>query len=151
MKPVVMICPEHNPDLMMYGDCLRACVASIFELPAIAVPHFANECLHADGEDPEVGCDRLLREFLALRNLVPMHFRVPMEDYEQACTDFVESGMSAHHLLGGTSLGGFRHVVVGQYGRLVHDPWPDKADPHYGVILPDPEYDGLELTFFVLR
>jgi hypothetical protein len=41
MMPVEMIV-DHCPEEGRYGDCFRACVASLMELPAEAVPHFCD-------------------------------------------------------------------------------------------------------------
>ena len=39
MIPVYSTVP-HKPEEGLYGDCHRACVASVLELPSEAVPHF---------------------------------------------------------------------------------------------------------------
>ena len=48
---------KHDPP-HSYGDCFRACVASILDLPTDDVPHFYH-----DGADGDVGTERV-REFL---------------------------------------------------------------------------------------
>jgi len=39
----------HNPDNGMYGDCFRACVASLLEKPIEKVPHFCNREADREG------------------------------------------------------------------------------------------------------
>lgn len=62
----------HNPPVS-YGDCLRACVATILDLPSADVPHF-----YRDGRMPEQA-DFELREFLKSKGfgLVTMMHPMP--------------------------------------------------------------------------
>lgn len=134
----------HSPSDGLFGDCMSACVASIFELPLEHVPHFTDEWQYEDFM-------RTLRAWLAERDLAPMFFRVPADEMERMGQDMREAGMDAFHLLSGESATGTRHSVVGQYAAVVHDPWPALADPLRGVLRPDTETGAFELCLFVYR
>jgi len=60
------ICLVKNDPPYSYGDCLRACIASLLEMPTANVPHFVH-----DGCEPAITYQRV-REWLADRKLVPM-------------------------------------------------------------------------------
>jgi hypothetical protein len=151
MRPVYMSSTMHSPENGLFGECMRACVASIFELTLEEVPHFANEWQHPEGMSPQEGLEFKLREWLEPQGLTMMFFRVPLEDMDEAQKGFVDAGMDAHYLVGGVSINGVRHTCVGKLGEVAHDPYPDMEDPNRGVLLPDPETGSFELGFFVKR
>lgn len=99
------------------GDCFRACVASIFELPIDAVPHFF-ETSAGDHMWTQEQWDAV-RSF-AERHDTEAHWVDP--DTEQSeVAKLVESGL--HYVAFGpspsTPLG---HCVVMHKGEYVHDP-----------------------------
>lgn len=96
----------------IYGDCLRACVASIFDLPLEEVPHF----LHDGGGDSTSGEDwwwtRLFR-WAAARGLEPV---------------FTLDEPQGYSIAGGKSpRGPWGHWVVWQAGQCAHDPNPARG------------------------
>lgn len=127
MIPVYQTVTNHDPARGFYGDCARACVASIFELKLEDVPHF---CEYDNGDGAQYLNN--LRSWLRPRGMVPLFFSVPEDHYEQTCADLVTAEMDAYHLLGGRA-GEMQHVVVAQQGRRVHDPYPHP----YGELMPD--------------
>jgi hypothetical protein len=65
MIPVVQRISASGGDSTLPGDCVKCCVASIFDLPYEAVPHFvAREVKGADGEplNWDLGLNHWLRE-----------------------------------------------------------------------------------------
>jgi len=100
-----------------YGDCMRACVASLLDLPIAEVPHFLRD---ADG-DPQKFWSGVL-EFTKARGW----------DYLSAFPEhrpeFAEA-MGGYHIMGGPSPrgGGLLHAVIGKDGQIVFDPHPSKA------------------------
>ncbi len=100
------------------GNCLQACVASIFDLPLDQVPHFVAQQNWWGS----------LEAWLGERGLVPIW--VPRGDVFP---------WNAHYLATGNSpRGPFKHVVVERNGEMVHDPHPDGTGldgPRTGVYL----------------
>ena len=97
------------------GDCLRACLASLLELPLKAVPHFMETAekartwpialakwLHGRGLDLDV-----------------LH---PPGDVPAVLKYMAAHHPSEHYMLLGRSGPDFGHVVIGKGGKIVHDP-----------------------------
>lgn len=105
----------HNPP-ETYGDCLRACVATVLDLQSHEVPHFYN-----DGCSGEVGTQRL-RDWLKSRRQTPFFVGF---DASMSVNDVIEcngiANPGAVYLLFGATKNG-DHVVVCQDGEIVHDP-----------------------------
>ena len=109
MKPVLMQVKNDPP--RSYGDCQRACIASILELPAWAVPHFVED---GDPNDEMLG---RVRGWLADRGIVyaTMAFEgSPLEAMGICAPD-------TYYILGGASPIG-NHAVVAINDEIVHDP-----------------------------
>ncbi len=110
---------RHDPDNGVYGDCQRACIASLLDLPISEVPHF----LH-DNTNDAAEFNRRINAFLAPRGLVHL---------ETAAFDFAEHIKSdCFHMIYGPASRGFCHAVVGFNGEVLHDPHPSRAG-----LLPD--------------
>ena len=127
---------EHNPP-HSYGDCHRACFATILGLPMEDVPHFY--------EHPDNDGEMLIREFLAGYNLVHGHVIydgvTPLEDMLLIIKGMYP-GVAA--ILGGTSSRGCGHSVVVFEGEIYNDPT--------GSGLVGPMSDGYWwLTFFIVK
>lgn len=107
---------RHDPEAGTYGDCVRACIASILELDAEAVPHFYH-----DNCDPVTGHNRMV-DWLASVGYVP--FSIGYEGC-YALDEILEfnsdMNATAHYILAG-STGEGNHVVVCQGGRVAHNP-----------------------------
>lgn len=108
---------KHEPETGKYGDCLRACVASVLELDAEAVPHFAE-----DEPGPEIANKRLT-DFLVSRKLAPF-----WASYDASATvddvlsyQAIQNPEAVYLLFGRTESGG-DHVVICKGGEIVHDP-----------------------------
>lgn len=129
MTPVVCRI-KHDPDAGTYGDCVRACVATLLDLDAEAVPHFYH-----DNPTGAVGMERM-REWLATQGLAPFAVGYPSKALIcERCDNVLDDGanlsdilkfMGEHHsgihymLYGGTGDGD--HVVVCRGGKIVHNP-----------------------------
>lgn len=100
-----------------YGDCMRACIASLLDLPIADVPHFLR---NSDG-DP-VGFWNGIYDFCEARGFEysPVHEKFN----PQLATD-----LDGYHTIGGPSPRGcgLLHAVVGLNGTIVFDPHPSKA------------------------
>lgn len=107
---------KHNPDAGTFGDCVRACIASLLDMRAEDVPHF-----YEDDCDGETGIKRIYR-FLSPLGLSPFFVYFNGSDpLETVLQHMAVANPDAHYMLYGNS--GFGdHVVVCQGGKIVHDP-----------------------------
>lgn len=107
----------HNPAQGFYGDCLRACVASVLQMPPDTVPH-----VYQDGCDGAEG-DRRLSEFLRGLGLGRFSAYFPGEVALDDLLEHVAAGSSENvcHILF-CSVDGSNHAVVIQNGKIVNDP-----------------------------
>lgn len=107
---------KHNPP-ETYGDCLRACVASIIGVNnPEEVPHFAD-----DGADGDVVLSRM-RGWLNNRDygFFVAHFpAMPMEDFMRTMN---ENNPDTPYMLFGETLTGENHVIIIQGGEILHNP-----------------------------
>ena len=130
---------NHNPPIS-YGDCHRAALASILDLPANIVPHFM------DGLGPKDGIifEKRQRDFLLSLGLIPIC--VPFSG-DAGLTGVLETlgtqCPGVYYLLGGETARGFGHTVVGCGGSIVHDPHPSNKG------LAGPMDDGLFWVTFI--
>ena len=95
----------HDDAAGVVGDCFRACVASILDLPIEAVPHFAL-LGHRWSLVAEVYLAALKRDF----------DWVPPAAYAGGLV--VASGQSPR-------CPDIRHAVIWRDGQMIHDPHPD--------------------------
>lgn len=103
---------KHDPP-HSYGDCVRACVASIFDADDIeAVPHFFE-----DGCDPDTAFARL-RSWAEDRGFVPFVAHYGADVSFEALRVHVgrQSSKLTYIVMGGG------HAVVCRGHRVVHDP-----------------------------
>lgn len=90
------------------GDCVRASIATILDLPIETVPHFLEL-----GEKPE-------------------HWEIELIDWleERGLTIWREPGhylFEGFYLASGQSDRGVSHMVVYRNGELAHDPHPSRS------------------------
>ncbi|APU89051.1 conserved hypothetical protein [Virus Rctr85] len=104
------------------GNCLAACLASLFELDIDDVPDF--NALHGDNWY-SIGLTSWLSQF----GLVPVMLASITGEFPQNC----------HYLVGGESPRGILHSCIGLNGEIVHDPHPSRA----GLVRID------DYTFFI--
>ena len=106
------ICQVKNDPPHSYGDCLRACVASLLDMETLSVPHFVH-----DGCAPEMTFQRL-REWLVGRGLVPMMSGYPASETPDELLHFMgETNPCVHYILLSAN-----HAVVCYGDKIVHDP-----------------------------
>ena len=115
MTPVFCIV-KHNPDAGTFGDCVRACIASLLNMKAEDVPHFYH-----DNCDGEIGHPRI-REWLGQNNLAPFWVYFDGNDTLEKVLEMMAltNPETFYMLYGNTGYGD--HVVVCQGGKIVHDP-----------------------------
>jgi hypothetical protein len=98
------------------GDCARAVIASLLDLPMAEVPHFL-----ADSDRTAFGFYSLIEDFLEERGL--------SMDWQSSPIYYLKSGQDVYHWISGPSPRGndMSHAVVGLNGAIVHDPHPSRA------------------------
>ena len=104
---------RHNPDKGVIGDCWRASLASVLELPRESVPHFMKELW------PDLSNGRPYRAtnaWLARRGLQMRYF--PSDQWVQGF--YLASGLALNAK--------WRHVVVYRDGKLWWNPHPGYED-----------------------
>lgn len=108
----------HLPEIGQYGDCQRAVVASLLELPIAEVPHF----LALSKNDPSEYWD-MLQAFCRARGFA--YLTMPARC---GALFFGEVGDVYHEIAGPSPRGnGVTHAVVGCNGELFFDPHPSRA------------------------
>lgn len=111
---------KHDPP-RSYGDCLRACIASIMDLDPEHVPHFAD--MAATGTEARASA----RRWLGLRGLTITAFALDGSESVQGVLDWMgENNPDTTWMLFGSTTRApaapADHVVVCQGGKVVHDP-----------------------------
>ena len=106
----------HDPDNGKYGDCMRACIASLLELPAEEVPHFFKT-----GNDNDF--DDKLDQYLRWQG----YSLLDITYFEFGRYQGIRGETDIHHIISGYTERGTYHATVGHRGKVVHDPHPSKA------------------------
>lgn len=108
----------HRPEIGQQGDCQRAVIASLLELPISEVPHF----LQLSGGDPSTYWE-LLQAFVRQHGYVYM-----TQPARSGAMIFGDEGDVFHEIAGPSPRGNdYLHAVVGNNGRIVFDPHPSRA------------------------
>ena len=105
----------HDPENGQYGDCQRACIASLLELHPSEVPHFFES-----GNDAEFF--KTMNNFL--RSLGLFHLQTQPVDF--SLEQFMGS-CPRHHMIYGKTVRDTQHAVIGLDGKIVHDPHSSRA------------------------
>lgn len=108
---------KHDPAAGTYGDCIRACVASILEMVPEAVPHFTHD-------DPgAIVANRRIAEFLATLRLAPFwsHYDGSATLAEVIAYQAEQNPTATYMLFGGLE-GGGDHVVICKDGAVDFNP-----------------------------
>lgn len=110
----------HDPDNGVYGDCFRACLASLLELPISEVPHIMH-----DNPPVEVYRQRT-NSFLAEHDLFLFTVGGLWDFEEWRSTNCIIRDV--YHIISDRSprFPDAFHAVIGKNGEVVHDPHPTK-------------------------
>lgn len=140
MKPVFQTI-KHEPAEGRFGDCHRAAIATVLELPIEDVPHFLHD--NCGG----VEFVRRETEFLASHGLCPISVVYANTELNLVLSTVAAlNGDDVVYLLCGKSRTGCNHSVVCRGDRIAHDPSPQQS----GIIGPTDEGTYC-LTFFADR
>lgn len=115
MTPVVCQV-KHDPENGSYGDCLRACIASMLDLKAEDVPHFMRD------NPPDETLTKRVREFLA-----PMGLGLFLTAYDssydlQDVLRVMQNNNPGIHYFLIHDNGQGDHMVVCKDDKVVHNP-----------------------------
>lgn len=105
------------------GNCMAACVASIFELSLKQVPNFADPTT-AKGD-----WFRIFWEFVHSLGYEPIYWSAEGEGSLIDFDNLPEHLMCIQpfYLQCGPAERGFSHATVGWKGHVIHDPYPSRA------------------------
>jgi hypothetical protein len=107
-----------RPDIGQYGDCQRAVIASLLDLPISEVPHFLRDA----GGDYHAFNDNI-QKFLHSKG----YLHITFDDMPNA-VGCDESRTLYHAIYGPSPHGnGLWHAVVGKCGAIEFDPHPSRA------------------------
>ncbi len=124
---------KHDPANGVFGDCQRACIASMLDLRLEEVPHFA------DGWPSSDVFAKRLNDFLRLFDMVGIHIAYIGElDRVMDCIALNNPGV--YYTLSGSSSRGFDHCTIALGSEIVHDPAVNPGNAHSIV---GPCADGL--------
>ena len=119
----------HDIEKEIPGDCHRACIASIFELPLSEVPHFYRLAFTRPNDYSEIGTEnltRFLEKFGVFQLTVPA---VGWDINEWVAGMFIKRNI--YHIISDQSprFKDYFHSVVGCNGKQVWDPHPEAKEP----------------------
>lgn len=124
----------HDPENKIMGDCWRACIASVLELPLKDVPHFELLDIR-EGRRKEL-------KFLAKHGytIYAIYGEGKMGNHPKMMSDeneyYFAIGSSPRYFEKNKSVS---HQVVCHKGKIVHDPHPDKTNlgsiSHFEILL----------------
>jgi len=129
MKPVNQIY-LHDPDNNSVGDCWRACIASVLELPIEEVPHFGLLDVREGRREELKFLSKYGYTIYAIYGDGSMgnHPKIEVDENEY----YFAIGVSPRDK-------NVHHQVVCHKGEIVHDPHPDKTNlksiSHFEILL----------------
>lgn len=105
---------RHAPEHGVWGDCWRACIASLLDLPLEEVPHVLDQGVEIDVGRPA------LHAWLKPRGLSTFMF--PMSgSLQEVLTAIGEWNPDAFYMLVGKSRTGCNHIVICRGNEIIHD------------------------------
>ena len=137
MKPVKQRY-RHDPANGVWGDCHRACIASMLDLELDQVPHFG------DGGPSDIEFMRRVDQFLATLDMAQVFFAFPT-DIDHVHQVMRVSNPGIYWILGGKSTTGCAHSVICLDDKIVHDPSLNDA----GIVAPCDEDGCYSVTVIV--
>jgi len=107
---------KDDPDRRQYGDCVRACVASILELDAEDVPHWYHD------DDGNRAASEM-REWLSFTHgMVPAYFPLPQEMNLHAVGEYMTRRFADVDYMLWCNCGGSDHSIVCRNDIVTHNP-----------------------------
>ena len=142
MKPVHQ--RYHNdPEANEFGDCLRACVASVLDLGLDDVPHFAWGIYSDDPADGGTMGEHL-KLWLRGRGIGLLVYSIKADTLGEVLAWSLQNNPESYFILGGGTPSGNGHACVVRAGKVVHEPSPDNDGT---PSLAGPMHDGTFKVF----
>lgn len=124
-----MVVKNSKDEMIVRGNCLAACVASLFEIPITEVPNVEvlfhiednyyyfvlNKWLNSFGY--EISTDDRFKVY---------HDKDYLKDNQRRRAELRVYLQDEYYLVSGKSARGVNHVCVYKKGKLVHDPHPSR-------------------------
>lgn len=136
MTPQRQLIVNHNEAAGQYGDCFRACVASILDVPISDVPHrYPDRSAwerYGQGEGGQLEWHEgdPIVDWLAQRGLRILMRRINGEwTLAEVLHEVAYYNPGVHWIIGGSSRSGHGHVCVARDHEVVWDPHPSN-DKH---------------------
>jgi hypothetical protein len=129
MKPVFQS-DRGNPERTEAGDCFRACVASILELPLNTVPHFFQGQRVGTVISPQR--ETAMQDWFGLRGMGFVTMPLWAETAVEAMGMFGNRYPNLYYILIGQTRKGVNHAIVCRGNYVAHDP----ARPAIGLAGP---------------
>lgn len=123
----------------MYGDCFRACIASLLEMEAHEVPHFFG--LAPNTNDAWLIADKFLEAHGLATAFIYFDGKLPIE---HVLTTMAVTNPNIYYMLAGKSRNMTGHIVIGLNDAIVHDPSGN------GIVAPQALGDAGELIYTVI-
>lgn len=130
------------------GNCLQACIASLFEIDLGDVPNF----MYYEDSWNDIYTMFLKDEFNIRPVMYDANWYQEGLDNKEHADWFKEYGIQGYHLIIGTSPRtktsekGYHHCVIGYDLEIVFDPFPNS-----GLLLKDSVVEHVSYEFFVLN
>ncbi|AHJ86603.1 hypothetical protein Jolie2_53 [Mycobacterium phage Jolie2] len=124
---------RHDPAAGTYGDCWRACIATVTQTPIEHVPHFVGDHFDEDQAGAKLDPPAPARWLEATQEWLRGWYNCLVLYYDQprAMRPEYRAEPSAFEWViysGPSPRGEWLHCVVGdQAGNVVHDPHPDRT------------------------
>lgn len=124
---------RHDVEAGTYGDCWRACIATVTQTPLEHVPHFVGDHFDEDQAGALLDPPAPARWFEATQEWLRGRFNYLCLYYDDPAAIYPHGRAepSAFPWLiwsGQSPRGDWKHSVVGdQAGHMVHDPHPSRA------------------------
>lgn len=112
---------RHRPEDGVHGDCHRAALAALFDLPTEVVPHFA-----ANYPGP-AEFQRRVQEWLTEQGYTQFHILYQSETLRELLSHVCDINPGIYYLLGGRSRTGVDHTVIACDDQIVCDPSLDDS------------------------
>lgn len=132
MTPQHQLIVNHDEKREQYGDCFRACIASVLDVPIAEVPHRYPDReaweRYERGEQHEWRPGDPIVDWLAERGQRLLMRRINGEwTLAEVLAEIAYYSPGVHWIIGGKSRSGHGHVCVARDHEIVWDPHPSNG------------------------
>lgn len=109
-------------DMVVRGNCLAACIASLLEMPITDVPNF--ETLYSISDTYYYDVLSAWLKHLGFEIYNDSRFMCFHDD--ESKSQYKDEPKDKYYMVSGLSPRGIQHVCIYQNGKLIHDPHPSR-------------------------